>query len=108
MKSYSKSSLQSSLIRGIKNANESTSTAINRLPPFNKNIKASVFFAEVDSKLDSLATKGSIEQLTGLVGYKGGFVRPFIENIETICQLYNHSIDMVFDKEAIYLGVADS
>ena len=108
LKSYAKSSFQSSLIRGIKNANESTSTAINRLPPFNKNIKTSVFFAEVDSKLDSLATKGSIEQLAGLVGYKGGFVRPFIENIETICQLYNHSLDMVFDKEAIYLGVADS
>lgn len=62
---------------------------------------------EVGSKLDRLEAQKTVQQLRKLVDRQGSCVRPFVENIETVDCLYNHSLSMIFDKDNVYLGVAE-
>ena len=34
-------------------------------------------------------------------------VRPFVDNIEMVGRLYNNDISLIFDKDTLYLGVAE-
>ena len=41
-----------------------------------------------------------------LIDAKDSCVRPFVDNIEMVNQLYNQPINVLLDGENIYLGVA--
>ena len=44
--------------------------------------------------------------LIRLAEHQSGCVRPFIEQIQNIDQLYNQPITLIFDRDTLYLGTA--
>ena len=85
---------------------KATGEAIAKVPVLSKG-PVDEALIEAGSKLDRLETQRTVQQLRKLVDRQSSCVRPFVENIETVDRLYNHSISMVFDKDTVYLGVAE-
>ena len=106
LEAYSDSSIQSSLLKGLKNVSKATGEAIAKVPVLSKG-PVDEALIEAGSKLGKLETKRTVQQLRKLVDHQSSCIRPFVENIETVDRLYNNSLSMVFDKEAVYIGVAE-
>ena len=101
-----KSSVQSCLSRGMSSAGKATGEFIASLPLISK--------SPIDEALISsskrLAVHGvakSSKTMSSIIDKQSSGIRPFIENINTINTLYNHPINMFFDKENIYLESAE-
>ena len=106
MEAYFSSSIQSTLLKGLRSVSKATGEAIAKVPVLSKG-PVDEALIEAGSKLDRLETQRTVQQLRKLVDRQGSCVRPFVENIETVDRLYNHSLSMVFDKDTVYLGVAE-
>jgi hypothetical protein len=106
LESYFDSSIQSSLLKGLKTVSKATGEAIAKVPVISKG-SVDEALIEAGSKLDKLGTRRSVQQLKKLVDRQSSCVRPFVENIETVDRLYNNAISMVFDKDTLYLGIAE-
>lgn len=100
------SSVQSTLLKGIKTMSKATGEAIAKVPVLSKG-PVDEALIEAGSKLDRLGARRTVQQLRKLVDRQSSCVRPFVENIETVGLLYNNSISMFFNKESVYLGVAE-
>lgn len=107
MEAYSNSSIQSTLLKGLKKASKATGEAMGKVPVLSKG-SANETLIEAGNKLDKLGTKRTTQQLQKLVDRQGSIVRPFIENIESVERLYNNPLNIVFDNETVYLGIEDN
>ncbi len=99
-------SIQSSLLKGLKKVSKATGEAISKIPVINKG-PVDEALIEAGSRLEEIESKRSVQQLKKLVDHQSSCVRPFVENIEAVDKLYNNNIGMVFDKDNIYIGVAE-
>ena len=106
LESYLDSSIQSSLLKGLKTVSKATGEAIAKVPVISKG-PVDEALIEAGSKLDKLGTRRSVQQLKKLVDRQSSCVRPFVDNIETVDRLYNNAITMVFDKDTLYLGIEE-
>lgn len=106
LEAYFSSSIQSSLLKGLQGVSKVTGEAIAKVPVLRKG-PVDEALIEAGSKLDRLGTQRTVQQLRKLVDRKSSCVIPFVENIKTVERLYNHSLSMVFDKDTVYLGVAE-
>lgn len=106
LESYFDSSIQSSLLKGLRAVSKATGEAIAKVPVISKG-QIDETLIEAGDKLDRLGTRRSKQQLKKLVDRQSSCVRPFVEIIESVNQLHNNPISMVFDNENIYLGSAD-
>ena len=106
LRHYFDSSIQSSLLKGLKTVSKATGEAIAKVPVISKG-PVDEALIEAGSKLDRLGTRRSVQQLKKLVDRQSSCVRPFVDNIETVDRLYNNAISMVFDKDTLYLGAAE-
>ena len=106
LETYFDSSIQSSLLKGLKTISKATGETIAKVPVINKGpVDEALIVA--GSKLDKLETKRSAQQLRKLIDRQSSCVRPFIDNIETVDHLYNNAISMVFSKDILYMGIAE-
>ena len=103
---YYHSSIQSTLLKGLKSMSKTAGEAIAKVPIVSKG-PVDEALIEAGSKLDGLETQRAVRQLRKLVDRQDSCIRPFVENIEKIERLYNHSLNMVFDKDTIYLGATE-
>ena len=58
------------------------------------------------SKLGQLDSRRMMDTMKVLIDAKDSCVRPFVDNIEMVNQLYNKPINVLLDGKNIYLGVA--
>lgn len=98
------SSLQSALLKGLKHASKATGAALSKVPVLNRG-SVDEALLEAGSKLEKLGEKRTHQQMRSLVARQSAFVKPFIENIESLERLYNNPITMVFDEGMVYLGI---
>ena len=84
-----------------------TGEAIAKVPVLGKG-QIDKALIDAGSKLDQFGTQRTVQQMRRLVDRQSSCVRPFIENIESVELLYNNAINMVFDKEAVYIGIGES
>lgn len=103
IENLSKSSLQSKFFSGLSAVNKVTGEAIAKVPVISK--------SQIDETLIAAGTKiGSYEEkriqttMKQLLNSQNSFVRPFVENINTVNRLYNEPMTLIFDKETLYLG----
>ena len=104
LESYLNSSIQASLLKGLKNASKFTGEAIAKVPVLNKGPIDEALIKAGD-KLDDIEKQKIMQELRRLVEHQSSCVRPFIENIETMELLHNHNISMAFNKDTVYLGI---
>ncbi len=105
MEGYAETSVQSTVLKGLKTVTKATGEAIGRTPVISKG-KVDEALIDAGSKLGEIDSKRTLDALLVLMNAKDDCVRPFVENIDSVNRLYNRPIEMLFDQENIYLGVA--
>ncbi len=102
LENYSKSSLESYLFKGLANVNKVTGKAVGKVSFINK-YKIDETLIDVSSKIDKYGEEKTIKTMKNILDKQSSYVRPFIDNINTINRLYNQSLELVFDHENLYI-----
>lgn len=103
IKRYSSASLQSSVLKGVAKASNSVGKFVERIPVINKGqVDEAIIAAGV--KLDEINAGKVRKQMSALMGRQSNSIRPFIENINTINDLYNKPLQLFVDKENLYFA----
>lgn len=100
---YSSTSMQSSVLKGIAKASTSVGKFVERLPVISKS-QADEALITAGGKLDEINAGKLRKQMSALIAYQSNSIRPFIENINTINKLYNKPVQLLVDKENLYLA----
>ncbi|KQU27255.1 hypothetical protein ASG65_01465 [Bacillus sp. Leaf13] len=58
-------------------------------------------------KKRSERTEQTMKQFKQFIEKQNDYIRPFVENINTVNKLYNQPIELIFDKENIYIGTTE-
>ncbi len=104
IENYSKSSVQSAVLKGLKTVSKATGEAIAKTPVISKG-KVDEALIGAGSKLGQLDSRRMMDTMKVLIDAKDSCVRPFVDNIEMVNQLYNQPINVLLDGENIYLGI---
>jgi len=104
---YSTSTVQSYLLGGFASINKAAGEAISKIPVVNKS-QLDETLIEAGNRLGKYNSKKTMQTMERLVNHQSAAVHIFINNINTINSLYNQPMDLLFDKENIYLGLPEN
>lgn len=100
---YSSTSVQSSVLRGIAKASTSVGKFVERIPVISKG-QADETLIAAGEKLDEINAGKLRKQMNTLIEHQGNSIRPFIENINTVNELYNKPVQLLVDRENLYFA----
>lgn len=103
IESYSSTSVQSSMLKGIAKASTSVGKFVEKIPVISKGQADEALIAAGD-KLDELNAGKLRKQMSSLIERQSNSIRPFIENIDTVNELCNKPIQLLVDKENLYIS----
>lgn len=103
IESYSSTSVQSSMLKGFAKASTSVGKFVEKIPVISKGQADEALIAAGD-KLDELNTSKLRKQMSSLIECQSNFIRPFIENIDTVNELCNKPVQLLVDKENLYIS----
>ena len=106
LEDYSGSSIQSTLLKGLKFVSKGAGEAIAKTPVISKS-PVDEALIDAGARIDKLETQRMKKQLSKLVEQSANCVTPFVENIEMVERLYNNSLSMVFDENTVYFGAEE-
>ena len=75
--------------------------------PIVRETQADETFIAVGEKLSDVEAEKNYKQMKRLIDRQSNFIRPFIENINTINKLCNTPVQILFDKENLYIGTIE-
>ena len=58
-------------------------------------------------KLEKKGSERTERTMKQFIEKQNDYIRPFVENINTVNKLYNQPIELIFDKENIYIGTTE-
>ena len=103
IESYSSSSLQSTVLKGL----SKTSTAVGKLVekiPVVSNTQIDENLIAAGDKMSDYGNEKVRKQMQNLIERQSNFVRPFVDNINTVNELYNKPMQLVVDKDNLYIA----
>ena len=100
---YSLTSVQSSILKGIAMASTSVGKFVEKIPVISKG-QADEALIAAGGKLDELNAGKLRKQMSFLIERQSNSIRPFIDNIDTVNELYNKPMQLLVDKENLYLA----
>lgn len=103
IESYSSTSVQSSMLKGIAKASTSVGKLVEKIPVISKGQADEALIAAGD-KLDELNAGKLRKQMSSLIERQSNSIRPFIENIDTVNELCNKPVQLLVDKENLYIS----
>lgn len=103
IESYSSTSVQSSMLKGIAKASTSVGNIVEKIPVISKGRADEALIAAGD-KLDELNAGKLRKQMSSLIERQSNSIRPFIENIDTVNELCNKPVELLVDKENLYIS----
>lgn len=104
---YTKTSLQSKFISGLSTVNKAVGNTLAKVPIINK-AQLGESLINTGDRLNSYKDKKVRTSMSKLFERQNVYIRPFIDNIDTIERIYNQSSTVVFDKENLYLAKSES
>ena len=104
---YSKSSIQSHLLKGLSIASRAAGKAIEKVPVISKS-QIDETLIETGNKISDFSSMRTMKTMQTLVDKQNSYVMPFVENIKTVNRLYNNPLEIVFDRDSLYLEAATS
>lgn len=99
---YSSTSVQSSALKGFAKASTSVGKFVEKIPVISKGQVDEKLIA-AGGKLDKINTGKLKKQMSALIEHQSNSIRPFIENINTVNELYNKPVQLLVDQENLYL-----
>lgn len=103
IESYSSTSVQSSMLKGIAKASTSVGKFVEKIPVISKGQADEALIAAGD-KLDELNAGKLKKQMSSLIEHQSNSIRPFVDNIDTVNELYNKPIQLLVDKDNLYIS----
>lgn len=103
---YSKSSIQSSVLKSLAGASRIAGKTISKVPGMGESQLDSTLIDRGD-KLTDFASRRTEEIVKLLGDSQTDFIQPFIDNIAMIKRLHNDPVEVVFDSENIYFAVLE-
>lgn len=103
---YSSSSVQSTLIKGLSKTTTAMGKAIEKIPVVS-NSQADETLIAAGGKLQKLSDDKVKKQMQALIERQSNYVRPFVDNINTVNELYNKPVQLLVDKENLYIATID-
>ena len=103
IESYSSTSVESSMLKGIAKASTSVGKIVEKIPVISKGQADEALIAAGD-KLDELNAGKLRKQMSSLIERQSNSIRPFIENIDTVNELCNKPVELLVDKENLYIS----
>lgn len=100
---YSSTSIQSSLLKGLSKTTVAVGKIVEKIPVVGDTQADETLIAAGD-KLNDIGIEKVYKQMKQLIERQSNFVRPFIENIDTINRLSNKPVQLVVDKDNLYIG----
>lgn len=100
---YSSTSVQSSMLKGFAKASTSVGKIVEKIPVISKGQADEAMIAAGD-KLGELNAGKLRKQMSSLIERQSNFIRPFIENIDKVNELCNKPVQLLVDKENIYIS----
>lgn len=99
---YANSSIQSHLLKGLASVNKIAGSAISKVPVISKS-QIDETLIETGDKLGNLGSKRIEQTMKQLIEKQSSSVHVFVENINLVNRLYNQPIELLFDKDNIYI-----
>lgn len=103
---YSSTSVQSSILKGISKTTMAVGKIVEKIPVV-RETQADETLIAVGEKLSDVEAEKNYKQMKRLIDRQSNFIRPFIENINTINKLCNTPVQILFDKENLYIGTIE-
>lgn len=103
IESYSSTSVQSSMLKGFAKASTSAGKLVEKIPVISKGQADEALIAAGD-KLGELNASKLRKQMSSLIERQSNTIRPFIENIDTVNELCNKPVQLLVDKENLYIS----
>ena len=100
---YSSTSVQSSVIKGLSKTTSAVGKFVEKIPVVEKTQIDETLIATGD-KLDDIGAEKVRRQMKQLIEQQGNFVRPFIDNIDAVNRLNNDPVQLMVDKDNLYIA----
>ena len=107
LEGYSKTSIQSQLLKGLASVNKVAGEAIAKVPVISKS-QIDETLIKAGDKLGEFNSKRTVQTLNQFIEKQSAYVRPFVDNINTVNRLYNQPTELLFDQENFYLSTAEA
>ncbi|MGH1160298.1 hypothetical protein ACQVTW_13995 [Bacillus mycoides] len=108
IKGYAQSSIQSILLKGLTSASRGVGDNLAMERDYKKSLLGNVLIIN-SNRLEKKGLKRTEQTMKQLIFIEkqNDYIRPFVENINTVNKLYNQPIELIFDKENIYIGTTE-
>ena len=103
---YSKSSVQSVLLKGLSKASKASGRLIEKVPLVSKS-QLDENLIEAGDKLTEFNIQHNQKMVLNLADKEQEYVMPFKESIDMVNKLYNNDLRLAFDGKAMYIGAAN-
>lgn len=100
---YSSTSIQSSLLKGLSKTTKAVGKIVERIPVVG-DTQANETLIAAGEKLGDIGTEKIRKQMRQLIERQSNFVRPFIDNIDTVNRLNNNPVQLLVDKDNLYIA----
>lgn len=100
---YSSTSIQSSVLKGLSKTTLAVGKIVEKIPVVGDTQADETLIAAGD-KLNNIGAEKVHKQMKQLIERQSNFVRPFIENIDAVNKLSNSPVQLLVDKDNIYIG----
>ena len=100
---YSSASIQSSLLNVLSKKTKAVGNIIKKIPAV-KDTQVDETLIAAGEKLENIGTEKVRKQMKQLIERQSNFVGPFIDNIDTINQLNNNPVQLLVDKDNLYIA----
>lgn len=102
---YSKTSIQSSVLKGISAATKVVGKTIEKTPVISKSpIDEALIGAS--KKIHSVNENKTMKLMDILISCQSGYIKPFMDSLETVKNIYSNDLNLLFDSENIYINQA--
>lgn len=101
--SYSSSSVESSVLKGLSIAAIAVGEFVEKIPVVG-DAQADETLIAVGNQLNDIGTEKVNKQMQKLIEEQSDSVRPFIDNIDTINELYNKPMQVLVDRDNLYIA----
>lgn len=103
---YSSSSVQSHLLKGASKLSSFVGKTVEKIPVVSDGQVDETLVAFGD-KLQDLGDERLKKQMTSLIERQSNFVKPFVDNINMVNELYNKPVKVLLDEGNLYIGVEE-
>lgn len=95
--------IQNQLLKGLAGVNKIAGQQIEKIPLISKSQLDESLIA-VGKRIEHLGKTRTADSLAAFTDKQSSYVQPFIENIEQMRALYNQPLELLFDRERLYIN----